>query len=491
MGIIIKQTIKGTIWSYLGVILGFITMSYLFPKYLTIEVIGLFGLLLAYSGIFGQLSSLGINGVTSRLFPYFRNDKNNHNGYLFIAFMVLLIGSVLFIVFYMIISPVLIESNLEKSSLFANYVYLLVPLTISIAVYGFLDTFNKLLYDAVFGVFLNDFLQRFLILLVTLLFVFGLFNLHQFILAYALSVCLKALIIFFYLLSKKEINFKPDLSFINKKLKNEMISVAGFSVLTGVGFIALSNIDRIIVNHLIDLSNTGVYTIAFFFGTIVIIPSRPLLKISGTIIAEAWKKNNTKEIKAIYYKSCLNQFIIGGLLFIGIWSNIDNILQILGDEYTEAKWVIFFIGLGYLVEMLTGANGQIISYSKYYRIMFVFVLVLLVLNVVGNFLLIPILGITGAAIASAGSVLLNNLIRYIFLLKKYRMQPFNYKFLLIVSFLAISYFISSFIPQMSLIVDIIIRSTILVIIYGGLILLSGVSENITNIFKNLMTRVGL
>ena len=89
------------------------------------------------------------------------------------------------------------------------------------------------------------------------------------------------------------------------------------------------------------MNNTGVYTIAFYFGTLVVIPSRPLLKISGTLIADAWKDNDLKKINNIYYKSCINQFIIGGFLFLGIWANIDNILTILGPDYQQSKWVIF------------------------------------------------------------------------------------------------------------------------------------------------------
>jgi len=118
MGIIIRQSIKGTFWSYLGVIVGFVTTAYLFPEYLEPETIGLLGLLLAWSRLFAQFSSLGFNGVTSRLFPYFRNKEKGHNGYLFIAFMVMLIGFILFLTAFWFLRPWLIESNNEKSQLF-------------------------------------------------------------------------------------------------------------------------------------------------------------------------------------------------------------------------------------------------------------------------------------------------------------------------------------------------------------------------------------
>ncbi|HKK63297.1 MAG TPA: hypothetical protein VJ951_12105, partial [Bacteroidales bacterium] len=64
MGIIIRQTIKGSIWSYIGVAIGFITTTYLYTEYLTPDIIGFFSILLAYSNLAGRLSSLGFVDVT-------------------------------------------------------------------------------------------------------------------------------------------------------------------------------------------------------------------------------------------------------------------------------------------------------------------------------------------------------------------------------------------------------------------------------------------
>jgi len=201
MGIIIKQSIKGSIWSYLGVAVGFVTTAYLFPNYLSTDTIGLFGLLLAWSALFTQFSSLGFHGVTSRLFPYFRDNKKGHNGFLFITLMVMICGFALFLAAFYFLKPWLVESNLEKSQLFADYVYLLIPITLFTLIFSLLDVFNKLLYDAVFGTFLTEFLQRLLILGAVLFYVFGWISLQYLILAYAGAVSAKGLVMFFFLLA--------------------------------------------------------------------------------------------------------------------------------------------------------------------------------------------------------------------------------------------------------------------------------------------------
>ena len=415
MGIIIKQSIRGTFWSYLGVVIGFVTTTYLYTHYLNTEIVGLFGLLLAISTITSNLSSLGMNGVTSRLFPYFRNKEKRHNGFLFVTLIPQLIGFILFLFLFLFYRDTLIKNNLEKSYLFAEYVNLLIPITFFFLLFQTLDNYLKLLYNAVFGTFLQEFLQRVLIFLVVILYVIKVISFQQLIIGYTIAVSAKAILIVLFLWGKGEFNLRPVKGFITKKLRKEMVDVALFSVVGSLGSMIVFNIDKIVVNQLLDLSNTGVYTIAFYFGTLVIIPSRPLLKITGTLIADAWKENDLKTIGDLYYKSCLNQFIIGGFLFLGIWANIDNILAILGPDYAVSKWVIFFIGLGYLIDMLTGANGLIIGYSKYYRVGMIFIIILVIIVLILLYTLIPIWGITGAAVAIAVALFLNNFMRFIFL----------------------------------------------------------------------------
>lgn len=489
MGIIIKQSIRGSIWSYIGVLVAFVTTSYLYPNYLDTDTVGLFGLLIAYSTLFGQLSLLGIHGVASRLFPHFRSKETGHHGFLFIASIFIVVGFALFLLAYLIISPALIASNQEQSKLFADYIYLLVPLTFFTMLFIFLDTYNKLLYDAVFGTFMQEFAQRVGLFLITLLFAFQLISLHQLVLGYALVVSVKGIIMLIHLYNKKELTFKPDFQFLTKPLKKEIVSVAIFSVLGGLGSMLVFNIDKIIINQLLNLSETGVYTIAFYFGTLVVIPSRPLLKIAGTLIADAWKDNDLDKIKSIYYKSCINQFIIGSFLFLGIWANIDNILSILGDDYLQSKWVIFFIGIGYLFDMLTGANAQVIAFSRHYRVSLYFMLSLVVIVLALLLALIPIWGITGAAIAIASALFLNNLMRFIFLYRKYKLQPFNYRFLLAIGFFIAVYFLQRFIPQQNLVLDIFIRGTVITTLSVIFFSLIPISEEVQTVKKEVWKRI--
>ena len=160
MGIIERQTIKGTAYSYIGVALGFVTTGLLFPRILQTEQIGLLSILVAYSVILSQFGSLGFNSVTTRLFTYFRDDENRHNGFLFIALAVTLIGFILTCVFFIIIEPRLIEKSLEKSPLFADYSFYIIPLIFFTLLFSILDNYYKVLYNVTIGSFLKELFQK-------------------------------------------------------------------------------------------------------------------------------------------------------------------------------------------------------------------------------------------------------------------------------------------------------------------------------------------
>ncbi len=149
MGIIIKQSIRGSIWSYLGVIIGFVTTSYLYPNYLSTDLVGLFSLLVSYATLFGQFSLLGLPGITSRLFPVFRDKASAHHGFMWLSLLFFAMGFLLFIGCFFLIAPWLQTNNMEKSALFADYIYLIPLLTFFSMLFIQLDNYNKVLYNAV------------------------------------------------------------------------------------------------------------------------------------------------------------------------------------------------------------------------------------------------------------------------------------------------------------------------------------------------------
>lgn len=469
MGLIEKQGIQGTAVTYLGVLLGFVTAGILLPLTFTQEQIGVLDVLNAWSLILATLATLGINNVTNRLFPWFRNQQNRHNGYLAILFTVLIAGLILAFGVYFLIRPYILQNAQETGELLPRYIDLILPLTVFSALFLILDIYYAVLYRSVKGIWHKELLQRVYILLAILAFIILALDFPLFVYLYVGAICLPGLAILLNLFYDREMTWQVNRNILSKELVGSMFSVAFFGVIVSFSNILIQKIDILMIQHFMETKDVGLYSRVFFYGTLVAIPLRVLSKISAVVTAQAWKDERHEEIDQIYRKSTMDQLLLGALVFIGLWGNIDNILRIIGQEYAGGQWVVFYIGLSNLFLMAAGVSGAIISTSRYYRVLTWFVS-LFGISVVGfNLIFIPSLGIAGAALASALSALLYALLRFGFLWSRYRMQPYSYKHLLILVLAAVAYGANLLVPDVfdpniripSLILDILLRSGVM------------------------------
>lgn len=486
MGIIEKQATKNAIFSYLGAGLGFITVMWL-SHLLTPAENGVRGLLISYATLFAQFANLGFTSITNRFFPYFRNKDKGHHGFLFYALIVSSIGFAICYIIFLFLQPHLIENNQIKSPLFISYLFYLMPLTFFTVFFNIFDSYLRATYSSVIGTFSKDLLQRVLILAALALYFFKLINFDLFILIYVGVTCLPTFVLLFYIIRQNEWHVKPIRGFMSKELRTEMLKLGFYSILSGGAGAVVLYIDAIMVNWLLGEEKAGIYTIALQFGTIIIIPARSLYRIMSSIVAEAFKKDDLREIASLYKKSCNSQLTIGLLLFIGICANIDNVMRLIPPEYASGKYVILILSLGYLVEMATGINQVIIANSKYYRYDALFVVLMVGIIIISNLIFIPIYGISGSAIATAITIATNNILRIVFLKIKFGMQPYNLNSFKLILIAIIAIIPSFYIPYLgNLFLDIALRSSIVGGMFTLLILkLEAAPELNAKIRKNL------
>lgn len=487
MGTIARQTLKGSVYSYIGALIGFVNVAVLMPHIFSTQEVGLTNILISISAIFGQFGTLGFVNVTTRLFPYFRNKDKKHSGFLFLSFVAGFTGFFICLLIFHFSKSYLISQNIESSPLFVEYIYLLIPLIFITIFYLLIDTYNRVLFNASFGAFVKEFLLRILNFSGILLFYFDYFSFHDFIIFYTAVYAVPVILICILLIYRGEFSLKPSLSFLNPFLRKEIPPVAIFGIIAGFSGIAAMHIDRYMVNHFCDLSATGVYATAFFFGTIILLPGRALLRIASSSITEAFKNNDSKTVSDIYAKSTINQMLIAGFIFLLIWTNIESIMQILPPEYAEGKFVIFYISLAYFIFMSGGLSSEIIQFSKYYKEYTAIMLILIVCIVVFNLIFIPLYGITGAAIASCLSYLIYSIIKYVFILIKFKYQPFGAKHFLTVLIIAGSFFIVYIIPHTELlIIDLAIKSLACLIVFAIPVYLLKLSPDANKIMHSII-----
>jgi O-antigen/teichoic acid export membrane protein len=222
-------------------------------------------------------------------------------------------------------------------------------------------------------------------------------------------------------------------------------------------------------------------------------PWRPLGSTSIPYIAEAMKTSNLPSLKSIYQKSSLNLFIVGIMLFILIFTSIDPILSIIPDDYTNIKYAFLFLGIGKIIDMLTGVNANILSLSPYYKYNLYFNVVLIVIVFIANALLIPVFGITGSAMATAFCLLGINVLKCILVYKKYGIQPLHKNSWKVAVGMGVIFVAGMYMPVMftKAIPEILMRGSILFLLMYVFLVWIKPSEDIEKMRINILRRIKL
>ena len=491
MGIVRKQALANSFFSYIGVALGYLNLIILFPAYFTSEQFGLIGLIISVSVVYSYLSAFGLANTIPRFFPFFKTDDRKHQGFLLYIILIGTTGFLILTILFLVLRPLIISAYVEKSKMFIDYYYFLIPLSLFTLLFNVFEATARAIFRTGYATFLKEVLLRLFTTIIIILFVLKILSFEQFVYFYILINGICALLLMFQIIFSKEFVFKIEFSSFSKSKFFEILKYGSFLFLSSAAMIiGQSGADVLILGSMVGLSIVGAYTIYFRIATLIYVPMRALSKISVPIIATAWKNNDTKQIADIYKRTSLIQFIFGCLIYIGVIINKHNLFYFLKrPEYIDNFNIFYFVGIAVLIDISVGLNSEIIVNSSKYRFDPLFNIILLIVSVTVNYLLIPVLGGVGAAIAAVASFFTFNFIKWLFIVINFKMQPLDYRQLVVIAVTVVSYFIGNSIHVFyNVFIDIIVRSSVTFVIYSGTIILLKVSPDLNErywVYKNL------
>ncbi len=490
MGVILRQSFANTIYSYAGALIGFVNVIWLFPYVLEAEQFGLTRVMISIGIIGAQVASLGMGNVTIRFFPLFRNPGRRHYGFLFLAAAIPLTGYVLLSLLGWIFQSPVIQFYSDESALFGDYYLLLFPLLLFILYFHILESYIRSLFDTVVATFFQDILLRLFQTAVVLIYYFGYVPFGLFMWLFVGTFGLQTLLMLLYIGYKRQLFIIPDFSILTRPRIRGMAEYAAYAFLGSVTAMTLGNIDMLMVGGMTTLAETAVYAVSLYLATMIKIPAKALMKISQPLIAEAQYKKDLETISQIYTKSSINQMLVGGIIFIIIGVNLDHVYQFLPQEYHAGAYVFLFIGLAKMIDMTAGLNAAIIRTSEWYRFDLYATLLLVLLTIGTNLIFIPLFGITGAAMATALSVLIHNATYAIYVQVRMHIHPFSKKNLMGVAVLITALLIAWGIPEITFWpVDLVLRTAVaLAISTTGLFVLN-LSEDLQNFMRDLIAMI--
>lgn len=227
-----------------------------------------------------------------------------------------------------------------------------------------------------------------------------------------------------------------DWSYLRDKVtRRSVVSYGLFTSLASLGGMLAFRLDSIMITTLIDAAQNGLYFNILVMASVIDMPQSAIGKVAGPVIATAWNNGQRDQIRSIYKKSSLINQIVGSLIFLGIWVNLDSLFAISSKpEVFEGGLMIFIIlGTAKLIDAVMGVNSQVLAYSPAYKYNLVFILALGVVSIFTNYLFIPEYGVMGAAIATFISLVAFNVSKLVFIYFRFRLQPFSLETLYILS----------------------------------------------------------
>jgi O-antigen/teichoic acid export membrane protein len=427
VGLVIRQSLKSTLLTYFGVGIGALNLLYFFPRYLNPELIGLRELLLGVALSLSIFTQLGMQSAMSRFFPYFQDSARQHNGFLLFTLGVVALGLLAFGGLFRGLQPWWQGLFADKSAIVNAYWGMILPLTGMMMLQNVLEIWARLHYRIVVNALLREIGLRVALTGLTVAYAKGLIGLDGFLWGMCASYGVSALLLAGYLQHMGVLYLNPAYVRVRRALRPIMIRYSLWMIVGGAGVIINERIDGLMLAWLAGLASTGIYSLSFFIGTIIEMPRRSVSQIAGTLITHAWKAKDYAALAQLHRQAALNQMLIGGILLVLIWTQIDTVFDLMpnGNVYREGKWVVLWIGLARWFDMSNGVNTEIILNSPFYRFNLISIILLGIISFTANYLLIPVYGLTGAAAGSTLSILLFNLLKGGFLWFRLGFQPFN------------------------------------------------------------------
>ena len=413
MGIIAKQSIQGTIVTYLGVAVGFVTTFFVLTRFLSAEEIGLARVLVDAATLFIGLAQLGTSSSIIRFYPHFKAMRregdeakggNTEHGFFFWTLIVPLVGFTLFTAIYCACHEPLSQWFGEKSPLFVEYYYVVLPMAFFMLYQTIFETNANVRMHIVVPRAVRELITRIGLLIVYLLYAFEWLSINGFVMALCGVYAVAMFCNMGYLFSLGNISLRPDWEFLrnNRSLVRQYLLYTGFLLISAVASVLAPTLSSFFITAEMGLRYTGIFAIATYIAVMVSIPYRSMTAIASPQLAAAIKENNQNETAHLIQQVSSTLLLIGGMILCVIWLNIDLIFHILpnGDTYASARQVVLMLGASQLFIAVCSITSSALNYSRFYAFSLLFSFILTITSILLNNLLIPLLGMEGAAVSN-------------------------------------------------------------------------------------------
>lgn len=405
----LKKVAKGAGFVFFGMVLSKI-ISYFYRIFIARglgpEGYGMIEIGISVISFVWVFSLLGLSGGVERYVSYYKskNDPSRLKGSIQVAISIAAPIGILSAVILFFLSPVLspIVSNNPNITLEMSWILRIMAIAVPfVMMNAIIRLCLRGLQNLKHMVYAEYIIFNSVQLVLVLLFIMIGLDVFGVALAYVLSTILTSAS-FFYFLQKTF----PIISKIKAiKPYRELLFFSLPLFMGSMAHVFLSWTDTLFIGILQNASWSGIYNAALPLAAVLLVSQSGFVNIINPLVIDMYVKGQTKKM-AIFYKHINSWMFYAGLpfmLLLLIFSS--NALRLVfGDEYITGATALSVLSVGYFISSITHTTrSSLLAMGKTKYIAFN-TIISAILNVILNFLLIPIYGITGAAIATAFSL---------------------------------------------------------------------------------------
>lgn len=438
-----KQAFFFTVINYVGILIGIASTLFIYPK--NKEMLGVFRYV---ESIAQFLFPVLLLGASQSLINFYPKLNENHQKKLFnySIFSILLISGIALIL-------LILASNFSFLK-GMKYVYFAFPIAVFLALIELFKKQSTIIQKIAIPTFFDNILPKIALPFLFILALKQVLSTNQSLFFYILSYGLILILITWYLFY----HFRPKIDFDFKSLfvnisKKEYYKFSAFAFAGSLGSVFAFRIDAIMIKSFFSLESVGTFSIGVTLASAISIPATGIFSLYAPIISDFLKNNQLAALNKKYKETAKLLFFIGAILYSCIFLGIENLFQMLPthENLIASVPIILILGFNVLINMGTGFNGEIITYSKFYKFNLIAIALLVILNIALNlvFILVFNLGIEAVAYASLISMVVFNLSKLWFIYRKFKLFPFDKSFLKLVIVFSSVLLICAFLPNLN------------------------------------------
>jgi O-antigen/teichoic acid export membrane protein len=462
MGIVVRQSIKNTIITYIGFAIGAANALFMYTHFLGKTYYGLTAFLLSSANIMMPLMAFGVHNTLVKFYSGYKTEEEKSQFLTFMLLLPLLLIVPISLVAFFFYEPIACKLS-EENPIIYEYVWLIPLIGLCMGYFEIFYAWVKVHMKSVFGNFIKEVFLRVLISIFLFAVYFGWITPEQF-------IYVTVAIYFTIMLAMVIIALRVKMPAFSLKFpadKKHVFIYSIFIILSGSVATLLLDIDKFMLSQYINIDNVAFYSVAIFMTTAIAVPSRAMHQIAYPVTARLMAENKMEELNNFYKKTSITLQIVGGYVLLGILVNIKQVYFLLPAEYSGGVFVVFTIGLSKYFDLILGNNNAIIFNSVYYRMVLFLGLMLAFFAITLNMFLIPRYGINGAAVATLIAITLYSLSKLMFVVFKMKLYPFTKQTLysLLISLMTFFLFYFWEFPFHAL-TNIILKAVLMSVFYG-------------------------